>query len=98
LEFTSQPQEGKTIVIIYLDSAPKITAYTSYVKESIHPELAVAAGIERAFWWKAMPKRRKTDMENWGQAKALLQEAKMLYPVQLPITEQKRIPIGIFNR
>ncbi len=97
LEFTVNPSVGHTIVIKYMGLHPTLTAYNSYVNESIHPELAVAACVERAFWWKAMPKRRKIDMENWGQAKSLLQEAKQMYPIKMPIVENQRVPITLFN-
>jgi len=97
LQFTSQPIEGKTIVYKYMGLHPKLTAYDSVINGRIHPELAIAAGIERAMWWKCQPKRRKIDMENWGQAKALLQEARKEFPIQMPIKESKRVPISMFN-
>ncbi len=97
LVFKSQPMAGYTLAINYITLHPELTAYNSYISEDIHPELAVSACFERAMWWKCQPKRRKIDMENWGQAKALLQEAMMNHPIPKPIVENQRVPIGIFN-
>jgi hypothetical protein len=98
LLFKWQPSSSyPTIVINYAGLHPKMTAYNSYVEESIHPELAAAACIERAFYWKAMPKQRASDMKNWQLAKNLLQEAKALHPIEKPSVENQRIPVGIYN-
>jgi hypothetical protein len=97
LRFKSEPAAPYSIVIDYLGLHAKLTAYNSYISETIHDDLIVAAAVERAFHWKAMPKRRKTDMENWGQAKQALQEAKALYPIEMPIIQNQRVPIGMFN-
>lgn len=97
LEFASNPAEGKTVVYKYISIHPKLSIYSDTVNERIHDELAIAAGLERAYWWKCQPKRRKIDLENWGQAKALLQEARMNYPIQMPITENQRVPLDMYN-
>jgi hypothetical protein len=97
LVFMWQPLTSKQIVIEYMGMHPALTAYSSYVNEHIHDDLAIAACLERAFYWRAMPKRRKTDMENWGQAKQALQEAKVMYPIEMPLIQNQRVPIGLYN-
>lgn len=98
IRFHSQPDTSyPTIVINYAGMHPALTAYNSYVEESIHPELAVAACIERAFFWKAMPKQRKSDMANWQLAKSLLQEAQALHPIERPVMDNHRLNFGIYN-
>lgn len=97
LVFKTQPTSGYTIAINYIGLHPEITAYNSYINESIHPTLAVAACYERAMYWKAMPKRKKIDMENWGQAKALLQEALQMHPIPRVVVENNRVPVTMFN-
>lgn len=98
LLFKSQPHTSyPTIVINYMGLHPSMTAYNSYIEESIHPELAVAAGIERAFYWKAKPKNRKNDLLNWQMAKSQLDEARVLHPIERPVIENQRIPINLYN-
>jgi hypothetical protein len=96
--FKAQPSTAyPTIVINYAGLHPELTAYNSYVEESIHPELATAACVERALYWKAMPKQRKSDMANWQLSKSMLQEMKALHPIERPVVENRRIPVGLFN-
>lgn len=97
LEFQSCPLEGKTIVYKYLAIHPKISVYSDPIYGKIHDELAIASVLERAYWWKAKPKRRKIDMENWADAKRLLAEAMVLYKIEMPQQENQRLPVGIFN-
>jgi hypothetical protein len=93
-----QTYAGYTIVIQYEGIHEPLTAYNSPVNETIHDELAVMACVEKAMEWKVFPRQRKIDKENWIQAKQNLEEAKRDYPVELPIRDQQRVPIGIFNR
>lgn len=98
LRFHWQPSTSyPTLVIEYLGIHPALTAYNSYIDESIHPELATAACVERAFWWKTMPKQRKADLQNWQLAKQQLTEMKAMHPIERPIVENQRLPISIFN-
>lgn len=93
-----QSYDGYTIVIHYEGLHEALTAYNSPINETIHDELAVAACVEKALQWKMYPRQRKTDVANWQLAKQTLEEARRLYPPELPIRDQNRVPIGLFNR
>jgi len=93
-----QTYVGYTIVIQYEGIHEPLTAYNSPVNETLHDELAVTACVEKALEWKMYPRQRKTDKENWAVAKQNLEDAKRDYPIELPIRDQQRVPIGLFNR
>lgn len=93
-----QTYVGYKIVIEYKVKHEPLTAFNSPVDEYIHDELAVAACVERAMWWKIYPRRKKVDVENHAMAKAALEEAKRSYPIEQPVPDQQRVPIGMFNR
>lgn len=97
LVFKSQPVESEQIVVYYMGVHPALTAYTSAVNGHIDERLAVLACTERALGWKVGLKGKKVDKDNWGLAKAMLTEAKQLYPIERPIIENKRLPISIYN-
>lgn len=97
LVFHSQPLESKTIVFNYMGYHPELTAYNSTINETIHDELAVAIGVERAMWWKMMPKRKSIDEKNWALAKQMLAEMLALHPIERPIVENQHVPINMFN-
>lgn len=98
LRFHWQPDTTyPTLVIEYLGLHPALTAYNSYIDESIHPELATAACVERAFDWKAYQKNRAVDLKNLERAQRRLAEMKALHPIERPIIENQRLPISIFN-
>lgn len=93
-----QSYDGWTMVIYYEGIHEPLTAYNSPVNETIPDELAVAACVERVMDWKVYPRQRKIDVANWQKAKAKLDEVKRDHPIELPIRDQVRLPIGIFNR
>lgn len=97
LVFKWEPLASKTIVIDYKSIHPQLTTYSSSVSEKIHPRLAVAACVERALHWKMMPKQRKMDVNNWNLAKQELEEAKRLFPVDMPKRIHKMLPTSIYN-
>lgn len=93
-----QSYNGWVIVIYYEGEHEALTAYNSPVNETIHDELAVAACVERAMDWKTYPRQRKMDVANHVKAKDKLKEVKQDFPIELPIRDQQRLPIGVFNR
>ena len=97
LVFKWEPTASLTIVIDYAGIHPQLTAYSSSVSEKIHPNLAVAACVERALKWKMMPKQRKIDVGNWQLAKSFLEEQKAKHPVDMPQKRQKMLPINLYN-
>lgn len=97
LVFKWQPETSKTIVIDYKSLHPQLTTYSSSVSEKIHPRLAVAACVERALHWKMMPKQRKVDVNNWNLVKQELEEAKRLFPVDMPKKVHKMLPTSLYN-
>lgn len=97
LVFKTKPLALKTIVIEYKGIHPQLTTYSSSVSEKIHPRLAVIACVERAYSWKRRPKNRKIDVQNWQDSKRDLEEAKRLYPVDMPTRKHKMLPITGYN-
>jgi len=97
IQFREQPMASRTIYVNYLGIHPTLTAYSSGINETVPDELAIAAVVERALWWKAHPKRRKVDMENWGEAKRLLEVAKAEYRIKRPQHDNQRVPITMYN-
>lgn len=97
LQFKSNPLQGRTIVINYMAYSPDLSVYNSAVNETIPDRLMIAAALERAYHWKAHPKRRKTDMDNWAESSVLYQQAVSKYPIQKMQAENLRIPINIYN-
>lgn len=91
------PYNGYKIVIHYEADHEALTAYNSPVNETLHDELVMAACVEKAFQWKMFPRQRKVDVANWSMAKGLLEEAKRNHPFRLPIRDQQRVPIDIYN-
>lgn|SRR5574341_2687585 len=94
---TTLRHNGWKIIIHYEGLHEPLTAYNSPVNESIHDELAIALCVEKVMQWKLYPRQRKVDKENWSLAKQSLEEAKRNYPVELPVREQQRVPIDLFN-
>lgn len=97
LIFKSQPAEPYTILYDYMGYHPAMSVYSDTINETLHERLVIASCVERVFHWKAMPKQRKIDMQNWSLAKQMLQEATQMFPVERPLIEQKRVPISIYN-
>lgn len=97
LVFKWAPWDAKTIVVDYKSLHPQLTVYSSSVSEKIHPRLALAACVERAWHWKMTPRQRKTDVLNWQNARRELEEMKIKHPIDIPIRKRNYLPSGIFN-
>lgn len=93
-----QPLAGYTIVIHYEGYHEPLTAYNSPVNETIHNNLAIAACKAEFLKWKVYPRQKKIDMQNADRARLEFEEAKSMFPIERPIRDEMRIPIGIFNR
>lgn len=101
LYFKQQPPysttNAHTILYDYMGYHPAVSLYSDTINEVLHDRLVIASCVERVFHWKAMPKQRKIDMQNWQLAKQLLQEAMQMYPIERPLIEQKRVPVTLYN-
>lgn len=97
LVFYTDPLDGYTIAINYIGLHPEITAYSTYISEDIHPDLAVASCFERAMFWKCQPKNKKIDVQNWNTAIALLEKAKQQFPIHIPPVEENNVPLSMYN-
>ena len=97
LVFQWYPIDAKTIVIDYKSLHPQLTAYSSNISEKIHPRLAIAACVERAFRWKKTPKNRKIDVQNWESAKRELEEMKVRFRIDMPTKRPNMVPTGLYN-
>ena len=97
LVFEAQPVAAYTLAINYMGFHPELTAYNTAVNGIIPEPVAIAACVERMLWWKAMPRRRKIDMENWNTAKALLTESIQDNKFEVPFFEEQHPPLTMYN-
>lgn len=97
LVFEGYPLASQTIVFNYLGYHPAMTTYASYINETIHDELALATCVERVYNWRVKQKQKPIDQKNWNMAKAGLEEAKRMFPIERNSVENKRVPVGIYN-
>lgn len=84
--FHRELPDGRDIRVWYGDSHPKLTAYDDVVAEVIAPELAVAAGVERALRWQnsRLGGGDPFLMQRWNDAKMELGRAIIQFPIWRP--------------
>lgn len=97
LVFLAQPFANCKIIFNYLGYHPALTAYSSYVNETIHDQVAVSACVERVYSWRVRQKQKPLDQKNWNMAKAELEEMKRMYPIERDPVENQRVPITLYN-
>ncbi len=84
--FKHELPAGRDLRVWYLGSHPRLNAYDDVISETIAPELAVAAGVERALRW-ANSRLGGGDpfmMQRWNDAKIELARAKAEFPIWRP--------------
>jgi hypothetical protein len=103
LEFKSQPLVGAIgtndyhIIINYMANHPALSVYNSAIDPTFEDNLVILACLEQAYYWKAHPKRKKIDMDNWVEARTLFEEALRLKPIQKAPKINQRTPINMYN-
>ena len=62
--------------VAYLDQHPRLNSFADVIDEAIHPELAVAACVEKALSWQNRKLRGRNDhvKEEWNKARSDLDE------------------------
>ena len=84
--FKSQPTSGRDMRVWYKDAHPRLSEYNDMLSETITPELAVAAGVERGLRWQNSRAGGGDPflLQSWKDAKIELERAKIEYPVWSP--------------
>lgn len=84
--FAKEPTAGRFLRIWYQDSHPRVAVYNDSLSEVIAPDLAVAAGVERALRWQnsRLGGGDPFLLQRWNDAKEELRVAKVEYPIWLP--------------
>lgn len=77
---------GREVRVWYQGSHPRLAAHDDEIAQSISPELAVAACVERALRWQhaRMGGGDQRLAASWQRAQANLNEAKVLFPAWKP--------------
>jgi len=70
----------------YVDAHPRLSDYDDVVAEVIAPDLAVAAGVERALRWQnsRLGGGDSFLLQRWNDAKLELEKAKSVFPIWRP--------------
>jgi hypothetical protein len=96
LIFKTQPTASKSIMVVYdIPNHARVDAFDDAINEYIAPELAVAAGVERALRWQNS-RIGGTDrflIERWNDAKAQLDYALEMFPVWQPIESSMQLQV-----
>jgi hypothetical protein len=83
----TQPTATRSLMIVYdLAHNARVNTYEDKINQYIHPELAVAAGVERALRWQnsRLGGADRFWLERWNDAKNELQIALQRFPVWEP--------------
>jgi hypothetical protein len=98
--FRRQPTSSRTIRITYEGSHPKLTAATSVISETLHPELAKAAAVEACLKWQNSRLQGGDPflLQRWNDAKNDLLIAKAEHPVWKPRRRPRLFILGDSNR
>ncbi len=94
--FDEQLPVSRDVRVWYEDHHHRITASTQAVDERFHPELVVAALVEKLYEYRNSRSRGGDafDVQRWGDAKLKLQQAKVLYPTWQPKKKRKLVIVG----
>ena len=94
--FNEQIPDGRDIRIWYVDSHPRLSVFSDTISETITPELAVAAGLERALRWQNSRSGGGDDflLQRWNDAKIELASARVRFPIWTPKRVAKLMNVG----
>lgn len=84
--FNEELPSGRDLRIWYLDSHPRLSQYNDVVSETIAPELALAAAVERALRWQHSRQGGGDPFlaTRWNDAKIELARARINFPIWTP--------------
>ena len=84
--FNEDLPEGRDVRIWYVDRHPRLSQYDDVISETIAPELAVAAGVERALRYQnsRLAGSEPFLVQRWNDAKVELARAQVSFPVWTP--------------
>jgi hypothetical protein len=84
--FNEELPAGRDVRVWYVDSHPRLSAFDDVVAETVAPELAVAAGVERALRWQNSRLGGSDDflLQRWNDAKVELARTRVNFPVWTP--------------
>jgi hypothetical protein len=93
--FNEELPEGRDIRIWYVDSHPRVSAYSDVFSETIAPELAAAAAVERALRWQNSRQGGGDPflMQRWNEAKIELARARVNFPIWTPRRVSKLLKV-----
>jgi hypothetical protein len=75
---------GRRIRVWYLSPHPTLRVFEDPIASSIAPELAVAAGVERALRWQSARLGDSALQARWEQAQSNLESARRAFPIWRP--------------
>jgi len=86
LSFHTPPPAGRLVRAWYVDAHPRLREHDDVVAETIAPELAAMAGVERALRWQnaRLAGGDPYLLQRWGEAKAELGSVRLQFPVWSP--------------
>lgn len=81
--FPNSLDASKLLRIWYVDKHPTLTAYNSYLSETIQPELAICMLVNRALEWQVTRTSGSDEFlkQRWNDAKDALDEARRRWPI-----------------
>jgi len=94
--FDEQLPVSRDVRVWYQDHHHRINNSTQALDERIHPELAIAALVEKLYEYRNSRSRGGDtfDVQRWGDAKFKLQQAKVLYPMWKPKRKRRLTIVG----
>jgi hypothetical protein len=93
--FNEELPEGRDIRIWYVDSHTRVSAYDDAISETIAPELAAAAAVERALRWQNSRQGGGDPflLQRWNDAKIELARARVNFPIWTPRRVSKLLKV-----
>lgn len=86
---------GRPLRIWYQAAHPSLRAYGDLIAEALAPELAVAAGVERAVGWQHARQGGGAALaERWAQAQQDLAAARRAFPLWRPARRAKMLSVS----
>ena len=89
--FDEQLPSTRDIRIWYVDVHGTLSIYSDVINETIHPELMVAATVERALRWqnRRLQGAEPFLLQTWNDAKVEFERAKLMHPIWKPGMKSK---------
>ena len=85
---------GRPLRVWYQAAHPTLRAFDDRLASVLAPELAVAAGVERALRWQTMRLGDSTLQARWEQVQANLESARRAFPIWKPQRAAKMLSVG----